>query len=176
MPENEMSRRRRCGIILLAVLIAATLAFIWSNSSDDPTQTYEKSDGVMALLKPILDPLGLIGDEDFSFLVRKAAHFSEFALLGAELFALRLLLHRRSLTAAPLAVLCTAVIDETIQIYSERTSSTIDVIIDFFGGITGMLFFCLCIWIHGRIKRRRAARRHAYKSRRPTRLKNDACN
>ena len=93
--------------------------------------------------------------------MRKAAHFSEFALLGAELFALRLLLHRRSLTAAPLAVLCTAVIDETIQIYSERTSSTIDVIIDFFGGITGMLFFCLCIWIHGRIKRRRAARRHA---------------
>ena len=122
MNRSEISSRRRCGIIILAVLIAATLAFIWSN---------------------------------FSFLIRKAAHFSEYALLGAELFVMRLLLERSSNTAVPLAVLCTAVIDETIQIYSDRTSSTVDVIIDFFGGLAGILFIYICLRIYKCIKHRR---------------------
>ena len=139
MNRSEISSRRRCGIIILAVLIAATLAFIWSNSSDSPEDTHEKSDGIVE----IFDPFDLVSDEDFSFLIRKAAHFSEYALLGAELFVMRLLLERSSNTAVPLAVLCTAVIDETIQIYSDRTSSTVDVIIDFFGGLAGILFLSL---------------------------------
>ena len=83
MNRSEISSRRRCGIIILAVLIAATLAFIWSNSSDSPEDTHEKSDGIVEILKPILDPFDLVSDEDFSFLIRKAAHFSEYALLGA---------------------------------------------------------------------------------------------
>ena len=74
MNRSEISSRRRCGIIILAVLIAATLAFIWSNSSDSPEDTHEKSDGIVEILKPILDPFDLVSDEDFSFLIRKAAH------------------------------------------------------------------------------------------------------
>lgn len=155
MNRSEISSRRRCGIIILAVLIAATLAFIWSNSSDSPEDTHEKSDGIVEILKPILDPFDLVSDEDFSFLIRKAAHFSEYALLGAELFVMRLLLERSSNTAVPLAVLCTAVIDETIQIYSNRTSSTVDVIIDFFGGLAGILFIYICLRIYKCIKHRR---------------------
>ena len=147
MNRSEISSRRRCGIIILAVLIAATLAFIWSNSSDSPEDTHEKSDGIVEILKPILDP--------FDLLIRKAAHFSEYALLGAELFVMRLLLERSSNTAVPLAVLCTAVIDETIQIYSDRTSSTVDVIIDFFGGLAGILFIYICLRIYKCIKHRR---------------------
>ena len=144
MNRSEISSRRRCGIIILAVLIAATLAFIWSNSSDSPEDTHEKSDGIVEILKPILDPFDLVSDEDFSFLIRKAAHFSEYALL-----------ERSSNTAVPLAVLCTAVIDETIQIYSDRTSSTVDVIIDFFGGLAGILFIYICLRIYKCIKHRR---------------------
>ena len=97
MNRSEISSRRRCGIIILAVLIAATLAFIWSNSSDSPEDTHEKSDGIVEILKPILDPFDLVSDEDFSFLIRKAAHFSEYALLGAELFVMRRRTSRRAL-------------------------------------------------------------------------------
>lgn len=155
MKLRNMSRARRWALALLSVLIVLTVVFILNNASDNPEQTYEKSDGVVAILRNIIDPFGLLEDSTLSFLVRKAAHFSEYALLGAELYAAVLLLEKKSITAVPFAVLLTAVIDETIQIYAGRTSSTVDVLIDLCGGIAGILFTLLCALIASRIRKKR---------------------
>ena len=89
------------------------------------------------------------------FLLRKAAHFSEYALLGAELsLLLNLLLDRngrplargRRLLDFPALGFFAAAIDETIQIFSGRGSSLLDVWLDTAGCLTGffLIFLIFC--------------------------------
>lgn len=81
-------------------------------------------------------------------LVRKLGHFMEFSLLGAEMAGL--LIARRRLrfqgfVNCLFAGLSVAVIDETIQIFSQRGSQVQDVLLDFAGAFFGLL---LIIVIH----------------------------
>ena len=75
-------------------------------------------------------------------LVRKLAHFVEYAVLG--FLACRALsesaLRRRWLIFSALLVLAIAVIDETNQSFNpERTGSPVDVLIDLSGGFAAIL-------------------------------------
>ena len=63
---------------LCCVLIALNLALIWGNSTLPGGVSMELSDGFLALLSQGLPALAVIG----SILIRKLAHFSEFACLG----------------------------------------------------------------------------------------------
>ena len=63
---------------VLGILIALTLAFIWSNSM----QSRAVSGGMSGSLKTWLEQL--LHTEISEFLLRKAAHFSEYGLLGVE--------------------------------------------------------------------------------------------
>ena len=114
---------------VLAVLILATLAFIFSNSMESIPESREKSDEFLKLLTPFLE--FFVGEGNVTeYLVRKLAHFMEFFVLGAELSAL-CLLHRKPLLWAMFAGLLTALTDETIQIFYARGSQVQDVWLDF---------------------------------------------
>lgn len=72
--------------------------------------------------------------------IRKLAHFTEFALLGAELFGL---FERYPLSVAH--ALFAAVADESLQIISGRSAEVKDVLLDFAGSLVGAAL-CLCLF------------------------------
>ena len=114
---------------VLGILIALTLAFIWSNSM----QSRAVSGGMSGSLKTWLEQL--LHTEISEFLLRKAAHFSEYGLLGVEF--------SRNLLDFPLIGMLCAVTDETIQIFSGRGSLVSDVWIDTAGFSTGFFLTVL---------------------------------
>ena len=126
---------------LCCVLIALNLALIWGNSTLPGGVSMELSDGFLALLSQGLPALAVIG----SILIRKLAHFSEFACLG---LLLGWLLSPeggfRGFAAPALLGTLAACVDETIQRFVPgRESSLIDVWIDIFGVCTGILLLRL---------------------------------
>lgn len=143
--ENRIRRNRRTGLVL-GCLIALTLLFIWGNSMRNASASGAMSGSVRVWLESLLHiPI----DE---FLLRKAAHFSEYALLGAELSLLLSLLsdrrgaplaHGRNLIDFPALGFLAAAIDETIQIFTGRGSSLLDVWLDTAGCLTGFFLVFL---------------------------------
>ena len=126
---------------MCCVLIALNLALIWGNSTLPGGVSMELSDGFLALLSQGLPALAVIG----SILIRKLAHFSEFACLG---LLLGWLLSPeggfRGFAAPALLGTLAACVDETIQRFVPgRESSLIDVWIDIFGVCAGILLLRL---------------------------------
>ena len=126
--------------IITALLLILWVTFIFSNSMDNADASTLKSGAVLALLRRILGSEGAALTE---FIVRKTAHFTEFAIEGVLLF-----LVVKGYTTRPLrflgwpllAGLMTALTDETIQLFSlGRSSQVTDVWIDFAGVVTGTL-------------------------------------
>ena len=135
---------------ILTVLIGLNLALIWGNSLMDAQNSNAVSGGVLAFLGRFL-PF-LLTEAGHAFL-RKAAHFSEFALLGL-LFCGR---HRLVRNETPVHLLgfgmAVACIDETIQIFTPgRASSLIDVWIDTSGFALGLIVIYLAYTIKNKIK------------------------
>ena len=150
--------RKRWNIVLV-LLLALTLAFIWGNSLLPRTESQEISRGLLAELCAALETVGLHIDPQNDHWLRKLAHFGEFALLGAELCAL-LFLNRRArpqgFVNCAFAGLAVAVTDEALQLISNRGSQVQDVMLDFAGFLTGLL---LCGMICGVSERNRPKNR-----------------
>ena len=144
-----MTEKRKAQLrLLLTLLLIATVCFIWSNSM-------VSREGSASLSRRITAWLNGIGIPVTHYFVRKAAHFCEFGLLGCELMLLLGLgsgVRLQSLSNAAFAALLTAVTDETIQIFSDRGSQVQDVVLDFSGALTGILFVSLLILIQKRKK------------------------
>ena len=135
---------------ILTILIAANLALIWGNSLLPGASSDAVSGGVLAFLGQFL-PF-LLTEAGHTFL-RKAAHFSEFALLGL-LYGGR---HRLTKGETPahlmLFGLTVACIDETIQIFTpDRASSLIDVWIDASGFALGLVVIITACKLYNKIK------------------------
>ena len=128
--------------ILFGILTVLMVAFIWGNSIQTRDQSSGQSLSVLAWLKPLLDPSGRIDDELFHILIRKTAHFAEFAALGLCVggFTVNLgrLQGRRYISLPMLMTLGVAVMDEFIQIFSNRGSMVGDIVLDYCGGLTGL--------------------------------------
>jgi VanZ family protein len=137
--------------IILTLMIALLLLFIWSNSLADSERSNALSGWVERWLKPLIDPQENIPDKTFDYDVRKFAHLFEYALLGALLVFGTARMNNRSGWMLLLVVLLAAVIDETIQFYTGRTSQLQDVWIDVFGAGIGMLL----VYGVGRLTRKR---------------------
>ena len=124
----------------LTVLIIVTLAVIWGHSLLGREASSEESGFVMKLFAPFLELI--VGKGNVTeHLVRKLAHFSEFFVLGAELLLFFALSKSRK-NAFLLALshsLFTALMDETIQIFSGRGPMIQDVWLDFSGVTAGAL-------------------------------------
>ena len=130
--------------VICGTLVILLICFIFSNSVQSRDASIVRSSTVMELLKPILDPHGRISDGEFHHYVRKAAHFTEFAALGAGLAGVfssfRWQRRRLALLLPPLAALLIAVSDEVIQIFSPaRGPGVRDVLLDFCGALFGIV-------------------------------------
>ena len=137
--------------ILLLVMIAFNLAFIFVQSVLPPEQSSKESSTVGDIIEEIIPPDTKPG-EFVQTNLRKIAHFVEFATLGA-LVSLYLILFARRIAFIALtfpSALLVGFFDETIQLFSGRGASVKDVWIDFFGFLfasvvfyTGWSIFCL---------------------------------
>ena len=135
---------------ILSILILLNLALIWGNSMLTGLSSEAVSGGLLSFLGRFLPVL--LTEAGHTFL-RKAAHFSEFALLGL-LYCGR---HRLVKGEAPVHLmgfgLAVACIDETIQIFTPgRASSLIDVWIDASGFALGLLLIVIFHTISNKIK------------------------
>jgi VanZ family protein len=136
----DSGKRRK----LCAVLIAANLAFIWGNSMVTGTDSGNLSGGVLAWLNGFLG-LDESGAEVLHLLIRKAAHFSEFACLGLLLAGYCCLCGEKHAMAFPVLLgMAAAVVDESIQMFTpDRGPSLTDVWIDVSGVLAGTLLLYL---------------------------------
>jgi VanZ family protein len=123
---------------VLILLIIATAAFIWSNSFASGIDSNKVSDSVMNKIKPVIDPQNKIPEDIFSYFIRKTAHFSEFMLLGFELILTRIIIKKPGIFTMLFCALSVAVTDESIQIFTGRTDSVKDILLDFTGAVFGM--------------------------------------
>lgn len=122
------------------VLIALWCCFIWGHSLIQGPESSSESGCFYALLQPLFNLVGLVDEDTCTFIIRKCAHFSEYAVLGALVLNLvRSLvrqgsgsdrLHKALLPAFGLV----AVADETLQLFVPgRSGSPRDVAIDLCG-------------------------------------------
>ena len=126
---------------LCTALLICNLIFIWGNSLLPGEISGAFSDWVKSLLAQLL-PMGP-DDGSGGGLLRKAAHFSEFAALGACLAWLHGMLQKGKLQAFLWGVLGAAA-DETIQRFvPARGPSIKDVCIDSAGVLTGIILLWL---------------------------------
>lgn len=151
-----MSKGKKAIVIILAFLIAGTLAFIWGNSVATKEKSEEVSSGVYEAVSPVFDTVvgeDKVTEKDF----RKMAHFSEFFVLGLEIelliFVLKGLDIKWFLISLPFGLLVGG-IDEIIQIFSERGAAVTDVLIDFSGCLLAFLIFAVAFLI-GRGKKKK---------------------
>ena len=127
-----MSQRTRK--ILCGTLVALNLCLIWGNSLLPAEESSQISGWLQAFLSFL--PEG----EFFHNLLRKAAHFSEFTLLGLLMGRLSVLAKGRPQLSVLGLGLGTGCVDETIQLFVPgRASSLLDVWIDFSGFAVGLM-------------------------------------
>lgn len=154
-----MTKKRKAAAAVLGVLLVLNLCFIWGNSLMSRESSHGMSMGVLELLPPFVRQL-FPDVESLEHVLRKMAHFSEFACLGA-LSCGQLALWRKLSLHPVLHVLsagfAAAAIDETIQVFSNRGSQLQDVWLDFSGFAVGLALVLALAWLWG--KGRGACRR-----------------
>lgn len=132
-------RMRICTAMILGIL-----AFIWGNSLMSAEASHAFSQWVKGLLKPFLAESSEVIRED-SDLLRKFAHFAEFAALGFCL-AWRSGMGGKKPLGSFLSGAAAGAVDEIIQLFvPHRGPRVTDVLIDSGGVLTGMI---LCYMGH----------------------------
>ena len=143
-----------------AVAFACWVLFIWGHSLVQGPASTAESGRVVALVRPLFELAGVTDLSVMSFVVRKCAHFSEYAVLGAIARGLfSRLAAERGVPAwvGALAVAVVPVADECLQLFVPgRTGMPTDVLIDLSGAATGALLS----WAFSRLRARRIARRN----------------
>ena len=117
------------------VLTAIWTIFIWYNSFCIAPVSSMNSSHVEQMLTPLLD-IFCIPQVMRQFLVRKTAHFTEFAVLG---FLWSRVFHGKQLYIPFVLSVLTAVVDESIQRFVPgRSGQMKDVLIDSAGAATAL--------------------------------------
>lgn len=159
-------KRWRTGVILSALLVLAVMVVIFLFSAQPAEDSSELSGSVLHFLARLLVPdydqltaaQWAVLREKWSFAIRKAAHFTEFAALGLSWRLLLDQLGRRrpillALLWAWLLATVYAATDELHQLFVPgRGPAVTDVCIDSAGALCGALLMTLLLWL---IRRRR---------------------
>ena len=137
------------GTILVVVLIALVLGFVFGNSILSREESAQVSSSVMMRLEGWLRPVvslfveGEVSDNLLHLVVRKLAHFTEFAVLASLLVILLCLVRgtwrTHALVDVFFAALGCAVLDELLQSFTGRGSAVRDVVLDFCGATVGIV-------------------------------------
>lgn len=134
----------------------AMICLIWGNSLVPGSGSGSLSLAVVNAVHGLLGALGLPYGWVTNFLVRKCAHFTEYAILGVLVtHAVDIERKHRLGSIALIALLLVAVpsIDETIQLHvAGRCGQVADVILDCCGACTGSVLRYATGWIIDRKK------------------------
>ncbi len=119
------------------------IVFILGNALLDYNASHALSGWLVRLLRMDFRA----GAENTDFFLRKIAHITEYTLLGLLIQMARILLKKQNKNISiwlPLfCILSIGVLDEFFQSFSGRTSVVSDVILDFMGGLLGMIITAL---------------------------------
>lgn len=138
-------------IILRSVLLLFWLGVIFAFSSSNGEESLEQSDEVIIKVVDVVKSDATKEEkevivEDYTFIVRKCAHFFEYLVLGVLTYNLFVLICKKKLILICL-IFCFsyATSDEFHQYYvSERDGNIKDVLIDTTGSFMGILSYNLC--------------------------------
>lgn len=149
-------------IVVLCVLFVATLAFIWGNSMLDSTTSTKESGAVYDIMQPVFDSVfgaGAITED----ITRKIAHGAEFFVLGLELtliFAAFGNYSPKNWAFIMSEGIFVALVDETIQYFTERGPAVIDVWIDVGGFFAiSLIAGCIGLIVHA-VRNKKAAKQN----------------
>ena len=151
-------------LIGVALLLLANMVMIFSFSSESREDSGDRSRAVTTAIARFLNPSfddmteseQTAAVERIHGVVRKTAHFLEYALLGFLTACLTVFLRRRLLTrirpwqtwVIPAAFcLLYAISDEVHQIFSGRGPRAADVFIDFAGAVFGVCVAHGALWL-----------------------------
>ena len=156
-----MERGKRIIILVILIgLVVCSTAFILVNSLMD----FERSHGSSGVITDIITSTDDADEWDHTdMIVRKLAHVIEYAFLGFSSACLLSFISRiynfRLYGYGFFFVLLIAVIDEHIQSFSDRVSSTSDILLDFVGAILGFSLVLLIVLIIGTILKKKKLNR-----------------
>jgi VanZ family protein len=152
--------------VFLMICLVACMTVIFMFSSQNGAVSGNLSGGVTETLARIfIDGFEELSSEKqkeivegMHFYIRKAAHFSIYAVLGFfSCLNSGLYIKRKKTAASASAGFCLvyAATDELHQLFTDgRCGSPVDVLIDFSGSLTGIAAACLLVYLIG--KRRKA--------------------
>ena len=142
-----MDRKKKV-LIFFYITFTISLALVWGQSCFSREDSRVSSDIVVEMIKPI-DQLetGYRSENGWTYTelstyVRKFAHVIEYAALSFQLMCIFLLKGKRKLVwyiNCTFMIMLIALIDETIQIFSNRGSEIGDIWIDLAGNALGLL-------------------------------------
>lgn len=144
-----LNRKEKTKALILTVVSVLIIAFIFRNSLQDAEQSTLESSFVGELINKMMSFFGIdtASLRDMALPLRKAAHFTEFFILGTSLYFTFSAYMIKNVKKAVLSLVfgfCVACIDETIQIFSPgRASQFTDVLIDTSGVLCALLIFSL---------------------------------
>ena len=140
MPARHDSARRS---VWWAAAFACWVAFVWGHSLIQGPQSSLESGMVVTLLRPLFEAVGVTDVDLMAFLVRKTAHFTEYAMLGVLARGLLGSLHAgRGVRPLPAGLLVALVpgVDECMQLFVPgRSGQVTDVLLDLSGVVVGAL-------------------------------------
>ena len=141
-------------LVIFLVLIVLAIGFIFYNSLQNSEESHKASGIIENIVNPLIDKI--FGEEsvDINYVVRKAAHLTEFCILGFVVMGVVLTVGGKYFGYGLFCVLAIAVTDEYIQSFSDRTSSVKDVLIDFTGALIGFVICTVLYLIAHTIKKK----------------------
>ena len=157
--QNNLSAKAQTTLrLFFTVCLVATLIFIFANSADTADISGGKSEDVVAFINSLLQKIA-VPVRVTEHIVRKAAHFSEYMLLGfwvwltAWAYTVRPLRHLAWMLFFGLLI---PVTDETLQLFVPgRAGQVSDVLIDFCGVLCGLLAGALACRLAAALRRKR---------------------
>ena len=127
-----------------ALLLVVWMGVIFMFSSQNGEESSGISNGILLTLMNVV-PMENLSIESLSFFIRKAAHFTEYAILGLLAYINLGYKDKRHLVWSVLFCFIYAISDEIHQYFVPmRACSFIDVIIDTSGAIFALF---ICQWI-----------------------------
>ncbi|MDY4921353.1 MAG: VanZ family protein [Phascolarctobacterium sp.] len=135
---------------LWLLLALAMMCLIWYNSSLPAVESGHLSGWAAGLVLKLTELTGTVAPSNLEHLIRKLAHFMEFAILGllwCKTFADFRVSNHASTGYILLFCLLIAVLDEYIQLFSlGREGKVMDVLLDFSGSLCAWLWFRIVQW------------------------------
>lgn len=143
---------------VVTLLLILNLCFIWLHSLVPAAASSAESGTVLQLVEPLLAVF--LGEGNVTeFIVRKLAHFSEFALLGGlsvcKGLAMGKRLGIRLWRGCALFCWLAAFTDESLQLFSHRGSRIEDVWLDLCGALFGIALLSAAEYLIRRLSRRK---------------------